>query len=317
MLTARSLAYCDIPVSHCETCDGIWIDRMEMTKLEALRDGEAGRRATLREPTLANRLQQFLHGMPIEFNVRLRRTPVATWSIIAVCALAFVAQALLGQGQPFPGGAATGQLGLVAAAWPSQAWWTALLGHAFLHADMFHLLGNMYFLHLLGDNVEDVFGRRRFLAFYLFCAACAGAIQTAVDPSSNVPMVGASGAIAGVAAAYTMLFRRAGLTMMVVYVQYKVAPAVYWGIWVVFNMIGALVGVKGVGWFAHLGGFAAGLAIAWLAYARVLAANPALAYLNSPEYSARAAGRRPWRLRPMARRNARKAHEALTGRLPR
>src|SRR5262249_55008776 len=189
---------------------------------------------------------------------------------LVVCAL----QVVIGPaGSRSAAGMAFGQWALVPAQFHGGSWWLALGTHQFMHGGLAHLLGNLYFLWVLGDNVEDMLGWWRYLLFYLACGAIGGCAQTLVDLHSTVPMVGASGAIPGLAAAYTLLFRRARLTMMILFTQYKVSVLWYWGMWVAFNVLGASLGVFGVGWFAHLGGFAAGLGITALAHRRIVAAN--------------------------------------------
>jgi len=139
----------------------------------------------------------------------------------------------------------------------------------FMHADLFHLGFNLWTLHIFGDNVEDRFGRARFIAFYLVCGVAAAAAQMLVDPGSHVPMVGASGAISGVLAAYMKLFPGARVhTMVVVLLIFFVElPAlVFIGLWFLLQVLMGLgslgsLGTGGVAFFAHIGGFLAGLAL--------------------------------------------------------
>jgi membrane associated rhomboid family serine protease len=141
----------------------------------------------------------------------------------------------------------------------------------FLHADFMHLLWNMIFLYIFGDNVEDVLGRSKFVLFY-FVAGCAGALgQLWVGPESSIPMVGASGAIAGVLGGYLVLFPRAPITLInpvpllwLIMGPFFILPA--WmavGWWFLGNLMGGLASLGGAetstAFFAHLGGFTAGL----------------------------------------------------------
>lgn len=302
-LVACDIAFTDVEVARCEQCDGIWLDEAALARLEVIRDGEAARADIERETTHQDWMFEFVSGLPIEFNMRPRRTPVVTWTLVGVCVVAFLVEFFVGAELHSPNeDLALGPFALVAADWPTLRWWFGLTTHAFLHGGVVHLAGNMFFLHLLGDNIEDVLGRGRFVAFFFVCAAFGGLAQTLVDTSSEAPMVGASGAIAGLAAAYTVLFRRAYMTMMVFFSQFKVSVLWYWGLWVAFNVFGASIGAAGIGWFAHLGGFVAGLAIALLAYRRVVAANPVLGYLNEGAEASRKEKRRPWRFRRRRRR---------------
>ena len=138
----------------------------------------------------------------------------------------------------------------------------------FLHGGWFHIGGNMIFLWVFGDNVEDALGHVSYLAFYLVCGIAAAAAQVWVDPNSSVPMVGASGAIAGVLGAYLVLYPRATIATLIMPFFFWTAyvPAFlligFWFFIQVFNgvaSIGYTVGAsEGVAWWAHVGGFAAG-----------------------------------------------------------
>ena len=136
-----------------------------------------------------------------------------------------------------------------------------LLTANFLHGGWAHIIGNMWFLWIFGDNVEDAMGRFRFLLFYLLCGLAAALAQVLVTPFSRQPMVGASGAIAGVLGAYLLLYPRARvrcLWIFVVFVTFVNIPA--WallGFWFVSQFFVPLE--SGVAWMAHVGGFVAGL----------------------------------------------------------
>jgi membrane associated rhomboid family serine protease len=134
----------------------------------------------------------------------------------------------------------------------------------FLHGGWFHLIGNMWFLWLFGNNVEDSMGHVRYLVFYLLCGVAAAATQTAVSPASIVPMVGASGAISGVMGAYVVLYPRVRVHMLVVlfvFITRIVVPAyVMLGYWFLLQLLGGSMaqGEGGVAFWAHVGGFVAG-----------------------------------------------------------
>jgi membrane associated rhomboid family serine protease len=136
----------------------------------------------------------------------------------------------------------------------------------FLHGDLVHLAGNMLFLWVFGNNVEESLGRTRFLVFYLACGLAAAFTQIAASPDSTVPMVGASGAIAGILGAYLLLFPRARvLTVIPVFIfpYFVRLPAfVVLGLWFLFQVLYSLFsdpGRGGVAWYAHVGGFVAGM----------------------------------------------------------
>ncbi|MCP3983374.1 MAG: rhomboid family intramembrane serine protease [bacterium] len=151
----------------------------------------------------------------------------------------------------------------------AQPSWITVFSSMFLHGGWFHLLGNMWFLWLFGDNVEDSMGRGRFVIFYLLCGLAAVAAQMASNPDSAIPMVGASGAIGGVMGAYAVLYPKAGVHMLLVlgfYVDRIVVPA--WamlGYWFLLQIVGGLPSLSseggGVAFWAHIGGFAAGVVL--------------------------------------------------------
>jgi membrane associated rhomboid family serine protease len=141
----------------------------------------------------------------------------------------------------------------------------------FLHGGWMHLIGNMLYLWIFGNNVEDAMGHGRFIAFYAVCGLAAAAAQAALDPASRIPMIGASGAIAGVLGAYALLYPRAKVLVLIpIFVIFTTVrlPALWvLGGWFVLQLInGALADPAGggVAWWAHIGGFAAGLALIWL-----------------------------------------------------
>ncbi|TET93916.1 MAG: rhomboid family intramembrane serine protease [Candidatus Zixiibacteriota bacterium] len=137
----------------------------------------------------------------------------------------------------------------------------------FMHGGWLHLIGNMLFLWIYGNNVEDYFGPVKFLLFYIVSGLAAIALYTLFGPSSQVPLVGASGAIAGVMGAYIVLHPRARITVLVIFffIQFVVLPAkVVLGIWFVYQLLMSMIGSAtggGVAWMAHVGGFAFGWAI--------------------------------------------------------
>jgi membrane associated rhomboid family serine protease len=139
-----------------------------------------------------------------------------------------------------------------------------LLTSMFLHANFFHLAGNMLYLWIFGNNIEDVLGPFRFIAFYLLCGLAASLAQIVSRPGSQVPMVGASGAIAGILGAYLILFPGARIRtflFLVVFVRIVSIPAiVVLGLWLVLQILNIGMG-GGVAWFAHVGGFLAGMAL--------------------------------------------------------
>jgi membrane associated rhomboid family serine protease len=138
--------------------------------------------------------------------------------------------------------------------------WTTLISYMFFHFDVFHLAGNMLFLWVFGDNVEDALGHFRFLVFYLACGAAGGLVHTAVASDSSVPLIGASAGVAGVIAAYLMLHPRVTVWVLVMRViPLKITAAVALGFWVAMQFVAVMLPQVGpVAWWAHIGGLVAG-----------------------------------------------------------
>jgi len=159
-----------------------------------------------------------------------------------------------------------GNYGLI----PARFHASAVITSMFLHGGWLHILGNMWFLWIFGDNIEDVLGHAKYLVFYLLCGIAAGLTQTVFNVGSRLPMVGASGAIAGVMGAYLVKFPRARIVTLVFvffFITTIDVPATlmlrYWFFIQIFNGIGT-IGYShllqgGTAWFAHVGGFIAGI----------------------------------------------------------
>ena len=144
--------------------------------------------------------------------------------------------------------------------------WYAPLTSMFLHGGWLHLIGNMWFLWVFGNNVEDSMGRFRYIVFYLLCGLAAAATQTLLNPASPIPMVGASGAISGVMGAYVLLYPRVRVHMLVILVIFitriQVPAFVMVGYWFLLQLLGGAAALGreggGVAFGAHVGGFVAG-----------------------------------------------------------
>jgi membrane associated rhomboid family serine protease len=201
-------------------------------------------------------------------------TPVVTISFIVGCVLVFLYQASL---PPQPGETFVFQYGAIpalvfghaelaetmAVAIPAYA---TLFTSMFLHGGWMHLIGNMLYLWVFGNNIEDVMGHGKFVVFYLTCGVLAAFSHAMTDPSSTVPMVGASGAISGVLGAYLLLFPRANVLVLIPGLgTTRVAAGIVLGMWFVMQLLngGVSLGSKGggVAFFAHIGGFLAGMAL--------------------------------------------------------
>lgn len=246
------------PVDRCQRCGGIWLDGHERRKLAkaSTREGQGTKteRWVRRGAIWA---AQVLTHLPVEVDNPARGTPWVVLSLLAVLVLAFLLQ-IYGPIDTYAWALVPGRLR------HEGDWWT--LGTSILlHGSWVHLLGNAYFLYTFGDNVEHLFGRARFLAFYLGAGLVGAVAQAWLTSKTALPVVGASGSIAGVLAAYVWAFPRQRLFQVILWVQVKVPVWAYLGVWVAFHVVmglfGTGAGAEGVAWFAHLGGFCVGLGI--------------------------------------------------------
>ncbi|MDQ3759759.1 MAG: rhomboid family intramembrane serine protease [Actinomycetota bacterium] len=152
----------------------------------------------------------------------------------------------------------------------APAWWATILTSMFLHGGFLHIIGNMLFLWVFGNNVEDAMGRLRFIAFYLLAGAVAVYAQSAIDTASTVPTIGASGAVAGVLGGYILLHPKARVVTLVIIIFFvtliEIPAMILLGIWALLQFIPALgqvgtgdLGGDSVAYLAHVGGFIFGL----------------------------------------------------------
>lgn len=151
--------------------------------------------------------------------------------------------------------------------------WLTLVTCVFLHGGWMHFLGNMWFLYIFGDNVEDCFGHGKYALFYLGWGVAASAMHLVTAPGSTIPTIGASGAIAGVMGAYFLLYPHAKvmaiIPLFILFYTVVLPAPVFLGVWFLIQLFQGTVSISGtevagVAWWAHIGGFVAGLAIAWL-----------------------------------------------------
>ena len=201
--------------------------------------------------------------IPLRDIIPSRTTPVVTIALIVVNVLVFLYELSLGRDVD----AFTLYWGLVPAAFS----WVTVLTSMFLHGGILHVAGNMLYLWIFGDNVEDRMGHGRFLVFYLLCGVAAALAQTITAPDSLVPMVGASGAIAGVMGAYFVLYPKSRIVTLVplfFFFQIIEVPAIlFLGIWFLMQFVsglGSIVTVAarstgGIAFWAHVAGFVAGI----------------------------------------------------------
>lgn len=210
---------------------------------------------------------------PIRDHNPSERTPYVTWALMAVNIAIFLASWLAFPGdRPF--GSFLWDWGLVPARVTQDHLYGGFLTSMFLHAGWMHLIGNMLFLWIFGDNLEDIMGHLPYLVFYLACGLLAAFVQFATDPVSPIPVVGASGAIAGVMGGYLLLFPRAKVDILVIFVIFfRVFSLPAWimiALWFAVQVINGLLSdpsAGGVANWAHAGGLVAGVVLAlplWL-----------------------------------------------------
>ena len=210
--------------------------------------------------------------IPLKDNIRSSRAPVITVGLIVINVLVYLNQLALSPRAAvrfvylyglIPVEITGGEL-LVQHPVPLYG---TIFTSMFVHGGLFHLAGNMLYLWIFGDNVEDRLGRFRFLLFYLLSGAAAAATQILSDPHSQIPMVGASGAISGVLGAYLLLYPHARVVTLVFFGWFirliEIRALFVLGFWILVQLASGLLTwgaqVGGVAWFAHVGGFVAGL----------------------------------------------------------
>lgn len=209
--------------------------------------------------------------IPVGDNYLIQRPPLINWVLIATCVIVFLWQLSL---PPEGFQASLFLLGLIPKALTGSPF-----GHPqllipplftvftsmFIHGGIMHLTGNMLYLYVFGNNVEDHLGHRRFICFYLLCGIAAALAQTLTAPASTIPMVGASGAISGVLGAYLLLHPFAQIKLLVPYLTLFFVWVPAWlmlGIWFLFQLLQSILSPAdegGIAFAAHAGGFIAGM----------------------------------------------------------
>ena len=190
--------------------------------------------------------------------------PFVTFGIITLNVLIFLGQFWISGNDPGIGKSLVYMFGFV----PAEFNPLTIFSSMFMHGGFAHIIGNMWFLYIFGDNVESILGHVKYFIFYLACGIGAALAQFFVEPASQVPMIGASGAVAGVLGAYMIRFPKARvhvLAVIIIFITTFVVPAqIVLGLWFLMQLSGGLgsLGVDttgGVAWFAHIGGFIIGV----------------------------------------------------------
>lgn len=257
-----------VTVDLCPHCSGLWLDAREGQKLneivlQAGQSPDSGLSEFATHPGVGSYLFQLLSGFPMEVWNPVRRPPWLTYSLMAVLFALFLLS--------FPEvalnpGKYANWVAIPAVIFERGTWWT-LLTASFFHASWLHLLGNLYFLYTFGDNVEDTLGSVRFVLLYVAAAVAGSGLQVLTQTDPNVASLGASDAIAGLMGAYFVLFPRVKVYIVFFFIRLRIAAMWYLGFWIALNLAQYLTGggqSSGVAWMAHVGGFAAGVALGWL-----------------------------------------------------
>jgi membrane associated rhomboid family serine protease len=206
-------------------------------------------------------------GVPLRF----MRAPYVTYGLISICVGLFLlmwsrqsdaAQIAVAAGFGMIPSVLFGAAQLPAELLQAPAWLT-LFSNVLIHAGFAHLAGNMLFLWVFGDNVEDAMGHWRFLGFFFICGLAGSLAHAMMNPASDQPLIGASGAISGVIASYLMLYPRVRIWGLAFnWIPLRITALYAIGAWILFQLVSAFADPAGhVGWWAHLGGLAAGAAL--------------------------------------------------------
>lgn len=279
----------DFKVERCIGCEGVWLDADEIVKVRGILEGQVKRRrkglvqfkeAIRREQELwklceAETARQeeggkpsrkewwfmFLTTLPLEVHNPVYRFPKVTVVLVVANVLAFltgvfVFTALDAEWFPRTYGFVPDQFRQMKHLW-------SLLTSMFLHSGIVHLLGNMYFLYVFGDNVEDYLGSLRFAALYFLCGIMAAVFHFSANVYSTTPLIGASGAVSGILGAYMLLFSRRKIYILISFWPVKLRALWYLGFWIEFQILASSAptphGEGGIAYLAHIGGFLGGV----------------------------------------------------------
>ena len=215
--------------------------------------------------------------IPLHDDIRSEKRPYVTWTLIAACVGVFIYQTLTSYRDPDAGELLVKTNGMIPSSIVAGRHLWTLVTSMFMHGGFLHLIGNMLYLWIFGDNIEDVFGHFWYLLVYLFTGITGSLLQIVFLPHSSVPTIGASGAISGIMGAYFVLFPRARvLTLIPIFFFIRLvripAPLLL-GFWILLQILYGCSSVPGVGggvaYFAHIGGFVTGVILGLLVRNRV------------------------------------------------
>ena len=262
--------YGRLRINRCEQCKGIWLDKNEeevlqriIKKQKSLKIIYLSGKASQKEKKLLERYKEYegdkkttgaetffqiMSGLPVERNLKPFNVPFITYILIAVNIIVFLIS--LSDLREF-----VYSFGYI----PQNREYIKIIYSMFIHGGFLHVLGNMYFLWIMGDNVEDVIGPWKYLALYFLAGIISGYIGGLIG-AQNLPHIGASGAVASMMAAYLLLFPRARfLLRFYIFIVVPVPSIIYLLFWVGYQFIIAVRGGTNVSWSAHIAGYVVGL----------------------------------------------------------
>lgn len=270
-------------LDKCQNCDGIWAEAGEVKqiarflkkdpKVMVIAQDIVKRQQYINElhelADIGNTLRTHAHYsafmpkifLPLNDDYQAEKFPVVNISIILVSVLVFLLQLFVVQDPQ----AFLSRFGFNV----SQIWSIGLISSTFLHGGIFHILGNMYFLWIFGDNIEDHMGRIRFLVFYIASGIAACFLHASFYNGPNIPLIGASGAISGVMGAYCVLYPQARLQVLVFCRIIWIPASIYLTSWFLFQILYSIITLSSnayyrIAWVAHVGGFIFGMLTAYI-----------------------------------------------------
>ncbi len=266
-------------IDACHTCNTFWVDEEEIKHVQYTHDLRLALSEIHKGFSWKSWCFQLLLRMPVEYNAKPKTTPWVTYALVALNFLFFSVRYISPEMNIWMFDNFSAMVPVV----DMQQFALSIVTAQFMHFDWFHLLGNLYFLWILGDNIEDAIGKRRYLLAYLICGAIGLLLEMAFAHIQGRPifLMGASASVSGLFGMYLVWFRHAKLSVMLVVYQLRLPVIFFFGFWILENIWGLLSGSMGVAFLAHLSGFFAGLLFALLYKSKVYDRNPLLYVLNT------------------------------------
>lgn len=255
-----------VDIDVCKTCRGIWLDANEGRALRRVLSSSLAERERRKfTPSVLSYVFQLVTSFPIEEWNPVRRRPLTIICLFWIILGAYVLRLVLIDNPPADEAAVwVRSLFLIPDRFlAGEEHWT-LLTHLFMHASILHLVGNLWFHWVFGDNVEDTLGSGKTLMLWLLAGVAGSLSHVVAHPESRVPLVGASGAIAGLMGAYVVLFPRVKVWVVLLFFPLRIPAFAYLAVWIGLQLWGIAQGTEMIAWYAHLVGFATGVVFALL-----------------------------------------------------